>query len=423
MKYWWYVGMIGLYSIVACTEHYRANTTPKYHPTLPNPLRAGDILISSSEWEAHRVYLKQILTRYQYGEAPDHRSLDKVEVKITDESYVFDSLATKQSWLFTIHKNGKQASFRAGAIIPNREGRFPAIIKNDRFRFDLSDIENTKKAEQYREKGRDRTQRFAAQEAVTRGYVFIKFIRGDIAADQPNNRDSGALALYPNFNWGNIAAWGWAYSIIIDWLEEQPYVDADKITVTGHSRGGKTALYAGIYDERIAVTAPNSSGSGGTGSWRYFDPEQKPQTLVAVEPYHHFWFTDSLFHFADSTAYLPFDAHFGKMLIAPRGLVNMHARQDYWANPYGTHLTHLAAQPIFDAYGKPDHLALHWREGDHNQNEEDWLALYDFCDWIFYGKPRIRTYNQNPHAHYQYDSILNPYIDYFGEFGIITTEQ
>ncbi|MEM8965735.1 MAG: hypothetical protein AAGE93_04920 [Bacteroidota bacterium] len=422
MKYWWYIGMISICLFVACTEHNHSSTNPKYHPTLPNPLQAKDKLISASEWESHRVHLKHILTRYQYGTAPDHRSLDKVEVEITDENYVFDSSAIQQSWLFTIYKSGRQASFRAGAIIPNREGQFPAIIKNDRFRFDLSDVLSPRKEKQYREKKRDKTQQFAAKEAVTRGYVFVKFIRGDIAADQPNNRDTGVLALYPDYTWGNIAAWGWAYSVIIDWLEKQPYIDVNRIAVTGHSRGGKTALYAGIYDERIAVTAPNSSGSGGTGSWRYFDTEQKPQTLTAIEPYHHFWFTDSLFHFADSVAYLPFDAHFAKMLVAPRALVNMHARQDYWANPYGTQLTHLAAQPIFDAYGKPDNLALHWRDGGHNQNQEDWLALYDFCDWYFYGKERTETYNQSPHAHYEYDSILNPYLEYFEGFGTITTQ-
>ena len=252
--------------------------------------------------------------------------------------------------------------------------------------------------------------------------MFVKFVREDVAADRPDNRSTGVLALYPDYSWDNIAAWAWMYSIIIDWLEEQPYADATRVAVTGHSRGGKTALCAGVYDERIAVTAPNSSGSGGTGSWRYFDPEQKPQTLAVAAERHHYWFTDSLFGFVDSAAYLPFDAHFAKMLIAPRALVNMHARQDYWANPYGTQLTHLAAQPVFDAYGKPDNLAVHWREGDHNQNREDWLALYDFCDWYFYNKPRAAKYNQNPHTHYQYDSILNPYFEYFEGFGEITAK-
>ena len=403
------------------------DATVQYHPTLPNPLQAGDKVITAAEWEAHRPYLKQILARYQYGRMPDHRSLDRVEVEITSETYILDSAARQQTLRFNLHEDGKQVAIRVGVIIPRREGKFPVgplpvIIKNDSFRFALSDIQNPKNEALYKEKGRDKIQQFAAQEAVERGYVFVKFVREDVAADRPDNRSTGVLALYPDYSWDNIAAWAWMYSIIIDWLEEQPYADATRVAVTGHSRGGKTALCAGVYDERIAVTAPNSSGSGGTGSWRYFDPEQKPQTLAVAAERHHYWFTDSLFGFVDSIAYLPFDAHFAKMLIAPRALVNMHARQDYWANPYGTQLTHLAAQPVFDAYGKPDNLAVHWREGDHNQNREDWLALYDFCDWYFYNKPRAAKYNQNPHTHYQYDSILNPYFEYFEGFGEITAK-
>ena len=383
------------------------------HLTLPNPLRQGDRTVSVAEWEAQRDYLKQLLATYQYGEAPDPRSIDSLAVEVVENQYVMDSTARQQRLLFRVTKGERKATFRVGLIVPERTGSFPVIIKNDAFLFDLAEIENKKRREKYRKIGRDRSQRFAVQEAVTRGYVLCKFIREDVAADRPDNQDTGVLALYPDYSWATLAAWGWAYSIIIDWLETQPYADAERVAVTGHSRGGKTALYAGIYDERIAVTAPNSSGSGGTGSWRYFDPEQNPQTLAVARDAHPHWFSDSLFRFADHPETLPFDAHFAKVLIAPRALVNTHSRHDYWANPYGTYLTHRAAQPIFDAYRVPQHLALHWRDGPHNQNQEDWTALYDFCDWVFYQKPRNQEYNLNPHAHYKYDTILTPYFRYF----------
>jgi len=69
-----------------------------------------------------------------------------------------------------------------------------------------------------------------------------------------------------------------------------------------------------------------------------------------------------------------------KALIAPRGLINCHARQDYWANPYGTELTYRAAQTVFDWLGASDHQSIHWRQGGHAQNEEDWEALLDFAE-------------------------------------------
>ena len=73
-------------------------------------------------------------------------------------------------------------------------------------------------------------------------------------------------------------------------------------------------------------------------------------------------------------------------LIAPRALVNCHARQDYWANPYGTELTHRAAAVVFQWLGAGDRFGLHWREGEHAQNQEDWAALLDFSDHCFFDK-------------------------------------
>ncbi len=413
-----------LFLIIQCTSPQQTDQESfTKHPTLPNPLKAGNKVVSSAAWEDQREYLKKLLTDYQYGEVPHHADIDQLEVEPIASEYILDSAALQQKLSFTVTKNGKSFSFRVGVVVPQREGTFPVIIKNDAFLFDLEDIEDPDRRERYRKIGRDAILEFSVNEAIKRGYVLCKFIRTDVAADHKDNRNTGVFPLYPEYSWGTIAAWAWAKSVIIDWLEEQPYADTDKIAVTGHSRGGKTALCAGIYDERITVTVPNSSGSGGTGSWRYFDDEHRPQTIAYHEETFPYWWHDNLFVFTDSAEYMPFDAHFNKMLIAPRALLNTHARHDFWANPYGTYLTHLAAQPIFDAYGKSGNLALHWRDGKHNQNIEDWKALYDFCDWVFIQKALTREYNQNPHAEYAYDSILNPYFEYFDGFGEIPAEN
>ncbi len=168
----------------------------------------------------------------------------------------------------------------------------------------------------------------------------------------------------------------------------------DKVVATGHSRGGKTALCAGIYDERIAITAPNSSGTGGTGSLIYFEPGQRPQTISRHIGKHEHWWVPRFLEFADAESRLPFDAHFAKALIAPRGLINCHARQDYWANPYGTELTHRAAQIVYKWLGAGDNIAIHWRQGRHAQNEEDWKALLDFADRYFFGKKVSSNFNR-----------------------------
>ncbi len=372
-------------------------------PTLP-PLftRLNDSTnISMSQWDEQKSYLKKMLAHYQYGQIPP---------KPSDFSIKNLSVDSTEQWIeerFQIHleRNGEEAAFTTGVLRPLNSGRLPVIIKNDAHLFDLSDIQDSATLAKYQRRRRDTIQAFVNQELLQRGYAQCKFLRNELAPDRPHQRDVGIFRLYPEYDWGNIAAWAWAYQPIIDYLVEQKYVDADKIVVTGHSRGGKTALCAGIFDERIAITAPNSSGSGGTGSWRYFDPEQEPQVLRYHQDRFPYWWTDKLYQFVGSSQKLPFDAHTAKALIAPRAIINTHARQDYWANPYGTYLTYQAAQVIFDSLGVANHLAIHWRDGGHNQNEEDWLALLDYCDYIFFDKVTSRQYNQSPYPQYQYSDI------------------
>lgn len=69
---------------------------------------------------------------------------------------------------------------------------------------------------------------------------------------------------------GALMAWSWAVSRIIDSLEAHPEanIDTRKLAVTGCSRNGKGALVAGAFDERIALTIPQESGSGGDACWR-----------------------------------------------------------------------------------------------------------------------------------------------------------
>ena len=233
----------------------------------------------------------------------------------------------------------------------------------------------------------------AAREAVKRGYLLCKFNRKEVAADHADNRKAGVFPLYPTYDWGTIAAWAWAHGVVIDALDRLKLVDMKRIIVTGHSRGGKTALCAGVYDERVAITAPNSSGTGGTGSMRYFEKGQREQRLILHKTQFPHWWISRFFGFGGKEDRLPFDAHTAKSLIAPRALINAHARQDYWANPYGTELTYRAANRVFEWLGAAGQQGIHWRNGGHAQNEEDWLALLDFADRKFSGKQHGRSFS------------------------------
>jgi len=389
------IGFLFVTLICAAAEFPPPSGWPE-NEGLPDPLvrRDGSRLTDPAGWSQHRAYLKAMLAHYQYGEMPPVPQGLRIESR-TDES-ALDGAAVRILGVIPLEASGRRVALRLGIQRPAGEGPFPVIVKNDIYRFDGSDIADPERRQSYQRRRRFEIEGFVAREAVRRGYAIVKFIRGDLAADHDDNRESGVFPLYPGYDWGTIAVWAWGHSVVLSALANEPQLDLSRNAATGHSRGGKTALCAGIYDERITVTAPNSSGTGGTGSARFFDPEQKPQTIAYLEEAFPYWWNPRFFAFSGIESRMPFDAHTAKALIAPRALINTHARQDYWANPHGTYRTHLAARKVFAWLGVEDRCAIHWRDGGHNQREEDWLALFDFCDREFFGKRHNRLFNEGP---------------------------
>ncbi|TRX62031.1 hypothetical protein FNH22_01520 [Fulvivirga sp. M361] len=365
----------------------------------------SDTIHSVEEWEIHREYLKKMLMFYQYGEMPSKPH--DVEVRETERKN--DNGRIHSSYDFILRQNGKKLTFRLGLIRSEEEKMYPIIIKNDRYRFDMAEVENKEVRKKYTKQNRLAVDYLVAEEAVKRGYIYCKFVREDVAGDVNRPKKGRIFDLYPEHEWGAITAWAWTYQIIIDWLEKQPFVDSNKIVATGHSRGGKTALCAGVFDERIAITVPNSSGLGGTGSLRFYDFSRGDVQTIdhQIERFSHWW-PERWYTLKDHIGKAPFDSHFAKALIAPRALLNTHARHDFWANPYGTYLTYLRSQKPFELYGLTEHNAMHWRDGGHAQDKEDWMALFDYCDWVFYQKPTNRKFRENPYPGiYQFDSLKN----------------
>ena len=64
--------------------------------------------------------------------------------------------------------------------------------------------------------------------------------------------------------WGTISAWAWGISRIVDYLQTDPLVNARQIAIQGHSRLGKTVLWAAARDERIAAVFSSCAGEMGS---------------------------------------------------------------------------------------------------------------------------------------------------------------
>ncbi len=359
-----------VYAQVAEPYDFKPVQELKRHVGLQDPFVKpdGKRIETKAEWEVQRQYIKAMLAFYQYGQMPPVPK--DVIVKETLSEDLYDGKATRKLYTLTLNRNGKTMDLHFGLIKPEGSGPFPVVIKNDRAINSLPDEINL--------------------EAIKRGYIMCQYVRTDLGSDIAGkidkNRNNGVFLLYPEYSWGTIAAWAWGYKLIIDFFEDLDFIDMEKIVVTGHSRGGKTAFCGGIFDERIALTAPNSSGLGGTASHRYFELGMDDQTIGHASIHNPHWWTPEYFNLAGFETRIPFDAHFGKAVIAPRGFMNTHALQDYWANPFGTYLTHEAARKVYRWLGAENNIALHWRTGGHAQGSIDWLALLDFADKYFYNK-------------------------------------
>lgn len=365
-------------------EFLRVDELPR-QPGMPDLFVGSDgsRLTSTQEWPAQRVYLKAMLAHYLYGSMPSRPK--QFELQCIRKCSICDGKAVHERYAIMLGRNGKSAEFHFEVIRPDKMERVPGIIKNCYTFFEREIAGKAGLTAAY--------DWAAAEEAVLRGYLLCKFDRTEVAPNERSNRNRGVFPLYQEYDWGSIAAWAWAHGVVVDALDRLELIDMEKIVATGHSRGGKTALCAGIYDERIAITAPNSSGTGGTGSLRYFEPGRPSQCISYHKTMFPHWWVDRFFEFEDKEDRLPFDAHTAKALIAPRALINLHARQDYWANPYGTELTYRAAEKAFDWLQSKGQQGIHWREGGHAQAAEDWIALLDFADWIFFSKRPLRSFS------------------------------
>lgn len=344
-----------------------ANALPAI-PELPDPflMMSGKRVSTLAEWRLRRDELKEPFLYYEYGHFPPAPG----NIVATDTTSVsaLGGTAIDKRMRLTMGPDHK-VIFTLRLLIPTgKPGPFPILVKND---YDVALMP-------------------IPQEAINRGYIIAEFKREEIALDS-DNRNVGVYPLYPDYDWGTIAAWAWGHMRVVDYLLTLNNVDKTRIGVTGHSRGGKAALLAGAMDERIALTAPNGSGAGGCGTFRFQGPGA--EALGDIMKNFPFWFHPNLKTFKGIETSLPFDQHELKALVAPRALICTDALSDPWANPQGDQRSHLAAKEVYKFLGVPEKIGIHFRPGTHDQTEDDWRTLLDFADWQFFGKQSARSFD------------------------------
>jgi hypothetical protein len=341
---------------------------------LPDVLCAssGERISSAADWNRHRQYLLELI-EVEYGRLPP--APPRTSGELLNAHPLPPPFSGRHEQYHIVTGPRGTFTFLLDLLIPDGAGKHPAILTGDAcWGFVQPDI---------------------AAEVMRRGYILAQFNRTEVVpdVDEPA-RASTLYREYPDGDFGALAAWAWGYHRCVDFLVTMPDVDATRIAVTGHSRGGKAALLAGATDERIALTAPNNSGCGGAGCYRFQGPTS--ETMADIVSRFPYWFHAGLKEYVGRETALPFDQHTVKALVAPRALLSTEALGDLWANPSGTWLTHLAASEVYRFLGAQDRIGIWYREGGHQQGLQDWAVLLGFADSQFYGKPAAHRFGVNP---------------------------
>jgi pimeloyl-ACP methyl ester carboxylesterase len=244
------------------------------------------------------------------------------------------------------------------------------------------------------------------EEGIARGYAMAAFLNADVDPDRHDGFQNGIHAILdegqrPPDAWGTIAAWAWGASRVLDYLQTVSQIDPKQVAVIGHSRGGKTALWAAAEDERFAMAVSNDSGCGGASlSRRRFTGREQVAKIVTAFPH---WFCSNFTAFAGREDELPIDQHELIALLAPRAVAVGSASEDRWADPRGEFLSIVQAAPVYNLLGHKslgtaemigigaalhgDQAHYHLRAGKHNLTLEDWRHYWDFADRVFAGQP------------------------------------
>jgi len=365
---------------------------------LPDPLTMADgsRVKNKKQWyDKRRPELLELFTTEMFGKVPTEDIKD-ISWEVVESGDAFDGLATRKQVKFTFAdiKNVKKGKGRTMMLLvytpKNAKGKAPMFLgmnfKGNHAVCDDPAIILPKGGYGIYEKAERGAadSRWNVRTILERGYGLATLYRADIFPDY-DSRECSIVSLYEkdkkgayrsSGNWGCIAAWAWSLSRAMDYLESDSDVDAKRVAVIGHSRLGKTALWAGAQDQRFAMVISNNSGCGGAALSR----GKIGETVKIINSFFPHWFCGNFKKYNDNEGALPFDQHELLSLIAPRPLYVASSDQDLWADPENEKRSLDEAGKVYKFLGVNGKTAYHIKKGRHSITAEDWAHYLDFAD-------------------------------------------
>jgi hypothetical protein len=309
---------------------------------LPDPFKKldGTRITTQSDWTCRREEIEQLAEKYVYGTKPAKPASVTGTVSGTNITV-------------NVSDNGRSASFSASVSLPSGTGPFPAVIVFAGLGADTSTIQGA-------------------------GVAVINYNPLSVGAEgTPRNNKQGAFyTLYgSSSSTGLLMAWAWGVSRIIDVIQQSggSILKADAMGVTGCSRYGKGAFVTGAFDQRIALTMPIESGSGGAPIFRGIPGESGSQPLSSAYSEQP-WLGDAFSSFTGNPNTLPVDTHEMVAMVAPRGLFMMENPHIDWLAARSGSVAALGGAEVYKALGAGSNIS-YWsdvQDGTHCAVRPEW---------------------------------------------------
>lgn len=329
-------------------------------PMLPDPFAWSDgsgRVEKFSEWACRRAEIMAELEHYELGKKPGKPA--NLTAAYTDGTLTV-----------TMVKGADTLVVSSPVTMPAGEGPHPVIIGMSRPTGSLP-------AELFPD------------------FIQIPFLHNQVSMHSKKDSTNSIYSMYPELlSSGNYIAWCWGISRLIDGLElvqSQMGADMGKIAISGCSYAGKMALFAGAFDERVALTIVQESGGGGVNAWRVSDTLGNVEKIANTS---YDWFLPALRdNFNGRSDRLPHDHHELIALIAPRPVVILGNPDYEWMADESGYISSMAALQVWEAMGVADRFGFDFSpEHPHCRTTESQNALITaFVDKFFRGKSDVNT--------------------------------
>lgn len=274
-----------------------------------------------ADWRCRRAEIAAEIEHYEIGEKPGRP--DDISASYADGVLTVE-----------ITENGETLTLSSPISLPEGEGPFPAVIG-------MGGPYGSLPADIF----------------TSRGIVGIPFNFGQVMAHTQVRGEQPINALYPELEYmGAYSAWPWGVSRLIDGLElvaDQLPIDLAHLGVTGCSFAGKMSLFAGAFDERIALTLSQEPGGGGAAAWRVSETLGNVETLGNT---NFAWFIEDLRRYSNYVHKLPVDHHELIALVAPRAVLVLGNPDQEWLADESGYVSSRAAREVWEAYGVADRM-------------------------------------------------------------------